>query len=102
MRVNINCYITSNAAAVSYLNMAKRRIQLSAQARPEAVVLRKYSSKPLSYREIGRRCNISKSEEHRLCKGEREVETTEQPKNRKGGRPRNVDERGIRTLIRSI
>ena len=39
---------------------------------------------------------------HRLCKGERQLEATEQPKKKKGVHPRNFDERGIRTLIRSI
>ena len=42
------------------------------------------------------------SEVHRLCKGERQLEATEQPKKKKGVRPRNFDERGIRTLIRGI
>ena len=39
---------------------------------------------------------------HRLCKGERQLEATEQPKKKKGVHPRNFDERGIRTLIHSI
>ena len=37
-----------------------------------------------------------------MCKGERQLEATEQPKKKKGVHPRNFDERGIRTLIRSI
>lgn len=81
--------------------MGRRQVPISAETKALVVLLRTSYRKPLSYRQIGKRCNISKSEVHRLCNSTKS-KSRGQLENGKGGRPRKLDKRGIRSLIRTI
>ena len=80
--------------------MVKVGAKISAEAKSMALLLQKNSAKPLSYREIARRCKLSKSKVHHVCCC-RKAKPQKQPAKKKGGRPRNVNKRGIRGLIRT-
>ena len=80
--------------------MVKVGAKISAEAKAMALLLRKNSAKPLSYREIARRCKLSKSKVHHVCCC-RKVKPQKQPDKKKIGRPRKVNKRGIRALIRT-
>ena len=74
--------------------------KISAEAKAMALLLQKNSVKPLSYREIARRCKLSQSKVHHVCCC-RKVKPQKQPDKKKGGRPRKVNRCGIRALIRT-
>ena len=80
--------------------MVKVGAKISAEAKSMALLLQKNSARPLSYREIARRCKLSKSKVHHVCCC-RKAKPPKQPDKKKGGRPRNVNKRGIRGLIRT-
>ena len=102
MRHKVNLIFTFNAAENKTLKMAKRRAQISAETKALAVLLRKGTSEPLSYHQIARRCKISKSEVQHLCINTTKFKSRDEAAKNKGGRPRKIDQRGIRALIRTI
>ena len=54
-----------------------------------------------SYRQIAKKCNMSASSVARICNGERKDKRSVGLKNKRG-RPRKLDERSVRKLIRCI
>ena len=80
--------------------VARKRIPVESKALAQC--LRRSRADPLSYREIAKRCNISKSEVHRLCNSDKSKLRSQQASGRKLGRSSKIDQRGTRTLIRTI
>ena len=75
--------------------------QIAAEKRAFAWYLRTYSK--LSYQRIADKCGISKSSAHRICSNEfRNGSLTRIPSDQKQGRPRNVSERKMCLLIRTL
>ena len=75
--------------------------QIAAEKRAFAWYLRTYSK--FSYRRIADECGISKSSAHRICSNEfQHGSLTRMPSDNKQGRPRNVSERNMRLLIRTL
>ena len=75
--------------------------QVAAEKRALAWYLRTYSQ--FSFRKIAEECEISKSSAHRICRNEfGNGRETRIPSDKKQGRPRNVSERNIRLLIRTL
>ena len=75
--------------------------QIAAEKRAFAWYLRTYSK--FSYRRIADECGISKSSAHRICSNEfQHGSLTRMPSDKKRGRPRNVSERKMRLLIRTL
>ena len=75
--------------------------QVAAEKRALAWYLRTYSQ--FSFRKIAEECEISKSSAHRICRNEfGNGRETRIPSEKKQGRPRNVSERNIRLLIRTL
>ena len=75
--------------------------QIAAEKRAFAWYLRTYGKS--SYRRIADECGISKSSAHRICSNEfQHGSLTRMPSDKKRGRPRNVSQRKMRLLIRTL
>ena len=72
--------------------------EISAEQKALAMYLKTESGK--SYREIARKCNISKSSAQRICKSGCKSKAKSKPA--KTGRPNKIDARSSRTLVRSL
>ena len=72
--------------------------EISAEQKALAMYLKMESGK--SYREIARKCNISKSSAQRICKSGCKSKAKSKPA--KTGRPNKIDAQSSRTVVRSL